>query len=84
VGPSGEPQADGEPGDETAGDETADDRGDSGDSGDSEGAAGAVGSSVSGGLGLANLRQRAELLGGTFELEPRSPTGTTARWTARR
>jgi PAS domain S-box-containing protein len=75
VGPSGEPQADGEPGDETAGDETA---------GDSEGAAGAVGSSVSGGLGLANLRKRAELLGGTFELEPRSPTGTTARWTAQR
>lgn len=37
-----------------------------------------------GGLGLANLRQRAELLGGTFDLEPRRPAGTIARWTARR
>ena len=37
-----------------------------------------------GGLGVGNLRQRAELLGGTFELEPRSPAGTTARWTAHR
>lgn len=32
------------------------------------------------GLGIANLRRRAETLGGTFEIGPAETSGTTARW----
>ncbi len=37
-----------------------------------------------GGLGLANLQRRAQVLGGSFELTARRPTGSVARWSAKR
>ena len=36
------------------------------------------------GFGLTNLQRRAQVLGGSFELSAREPTGTLARWSVRR
>jgi signal transduction histidine kinase len=43
-----------------------------------------LGPTVVGGYGLSNLAKRAGLLGGSFHLEERNPSGTSACWAAAR